>query len=93
MPLLNQHSGWRKHEAFSFNLQDENAPEELGRRKSSFTQLLGQASGLQDIFRRCSWNLCHLILNHMQLCFCHELSEGVAAISRLHTTIARRWQC
>jgi hypothetical protein len=35
-------------------LQDENSSKVLGRRKSSFTQLLGQASGLQDIFRRCS---------------------------------------
>lgn len=89
MPLHKQHSGWRKREALSFHLQDENTPEELSRRRSSFTQLLGQASGLQDIFRRCSWNLCHLILNHMLPFSSHELSDGVAAMSRPYNTTAQ----
>ena len=32
--------------------QDDGAPEPLERRKSSFTQLMGQASVLQELFRR-----------------------------------------
>ena len=34
------------------HVQDDGAPEPLERRKSSFTQLMGQASVLQDLFRR-----------------------------------------
>ena len=34
------------------DLQDAGLPEPLGRRMSSFTQLVGQASGLQDLLRR-----------------------------------------
>lgn len=74
LPLLKQHSERQKHEAFSFSLQDEIAPQEPGRRKSSFTQLLGQTSGLQDIFRRCSWSPCLLTLKHAQLLSVLELS-------------------
>ena len=37
----------------SLRLQDDGAPEPLERRKSSFTQLMGQASVLHDMFRRC----------------------------------------
>ena len=53
-PMLAQadgelHSGDEKN----FDTQDAELPEQMSRRRSSFTALVGQASGLRDLLRRC----------------------------------------